>query len=487
MKNSNKLMASLGILLGTAILGGAWSSVNVALAAIQDDLGANLLELGWMMNSYGIAMCATVLPIGKLGDRWGRKRIYMLGILGLLISCFGAGTANSINTIIAFMALLGVSGASILSLSQALMVHQYPENQKSKAIAIWGAFTAISLSLGPLLGGVIIKYLSWRWVFLINTLPSLLAFILVAIFVKEKEQNIAHHKWAGMALFSSIITGVIVSIMQGPSWGWLSWKVFSIMAWTIGSLVLFLINEKKSKSPLFHPNLFANRSFLLSSICNGLLVGFVWSIFFFVPLYLQNQKEMSPMQAGFNMLLITLPVTLFSIPISTLYEKLGAKPLLMSGFFLLFLSVFFHGQLSTAAFCLLIGLGWVLTWGPSTTKALSSLPYRMAGVASGMFMTLQEIGGVLGLTISSVVFRIGRNHFLAPKMKEIESVLQDQTTYLLSNPNEATKFLQPNSPILTWLLQGFKIGHDYMLLCLSVLMFIAIVLSFFIPKKTRLP
>jgi EmrB/QacA subfamily drug resistance transporter len=469
--------------MGMSVLGATWSSINMSLAAIQEDLGANILELGWMMNLYGIAICITLLPIGKLGDYWGKKRFYMLGLIGLILACLGAGTANSISTVIAFMGLLGVSGASILALSQALMVHAYPENQKHRAIALWGSFTSIALSIGPLLGGAIVKYLSWRWVFFINIPLALVSLILVLLFVKQKESHSSDCKWGGIGLLALLIGGLVIAIMHGPLWGWCSWKVLSLLSLSIISLLAFVAVEKRSEDPLFHPNLFAHKGFLLASICNGFLIGFVWAIFFFVPLYLQNQKGLSSLQAGFNMLLITLPITLLSFPVSHLYKKSGAKPLLVSGFFLLFLAVFFHSRLSTEIFCLIIGFGWVLTWGPSTTKALSSLPHRVAGIASGMFMSLQEIGGVLGLTISSVVFRVGMKHFLAPQMKEIQSVLQDQTDYLLSDPIAVAKLVEPNSPIIDWLHQGFKIGYDHMLLFLSFFMILALIAALLIPKE----
>ncbi len=478
-----RILAVVGILLGMAVLAAGWSSINVSLASIQTELGASMLQLQWMMNLYGISICTALLPLGKLGDAHGRKWIYMAGLFGFALACLGAGLAHSPVWVIAFMALFGLSAASVLGLSQALMVHQYPESQKSTAIALWATATSIASSLGPLLGGVLIRYLSWRWVFLINVPVALLALLLVFFFVKREKSFSSHCDWSGVLLLATIVGGTVSAILQGPTWGWGSWKIIGLFMLTLVALISFVVVEKNSDEPLFQPRLFANKGFLFASICNGCLIGFVWAIFFFVPLYLQNEAEVSSLQAGFKMLLITVPVASLSIVIGKLYDKIGAKLPLIFGFTILFISVFFQPILTIEGSCFLIGLGWVLTWGPSASSALSSLPHQMAGVASGMFMTLQEIGGVLGLAIAGMTFRIGTNRFLSPKMEEIQTVLKEHTPSLISDPRAAEKFVDQGSPILSWLHQGFEAGYNDMLLFLSVLMIAAITCSLFVPKK----
>ncbi len=483
MGRTPRFFAVLGILLGMAVLAAGWSSINVSLASIQTELGATILQLQWMMNLYGITICTALLPLGKLGDSHGKKGIYMAGLFGFALACLGAGLANSPVWVIGFMALFGFSAASVLGLSQALMVHQYPASQKSTAIALWATATSIAASLGPLLGGVLIRYLSWRWVFLINVPAALIALLLVWFFVKKDETSSSHCDWSGVLLLATIVGGVVSAILQGPTWGFDSWKIIGLFTLALIAFIVFVIVEMKSNEPLFHPRLFASRGFIFASICNGCLIGFVWAIFFFVPLYLQNDAEISSLQAGIKMLFISVPVAVLSVAVGKLYERIGARFLLFLGFTILLIAVFFQPVLTIELSCLLIGLGWVLTWGPSASSALSSLPHQMAGIASGMFMTLQEIGGVLGLAIAGATFRMGTSNHLAPKMGEIKAGLKDHTASLISDPRAAEKFVDKDSPILAWLHQGFEAGYQDMLLFLSLLALFALVCSLFVPRK----
>lgn len=479
------IFAVTGILLGASILAAAWSSINMSLASIQESLNATVLDLQWMMNMYGITICIFLLPFGKLGDSYGRKYVYLAGVIGLTLACIGAGLASHPTYLIACMGLLGVSGASILTLSQALVVHQFPEEKKSKAIGIWATFVSTSLALGPLVAGLVIHYLSWRYVFLLMTPWSILSIIMICLFVKSEKSTESHCDWAGVILLAGVVGGFVTALLQGPAWGWTSWEVISLFMLAVGALIAFIILELRSKEPLFQTELFAHRGFLFASICNGCSIGFIWATFFFMPLYMQNLLGATAYQTGKQMLLITVPVAVLSFGVSRLYEKVGAKVLLFSGYLILFIAVLSYRVFGLNVFCILAGLGWVLTMGPSATKALSSLPHKLAGMASGMFMTLQEIGGVVSLAIAGVVFRVAADKLLFPKMQEIEKTFGGNAETVISDPSVAEKMIGAEAPLFKLLQKAFSTGYGGVMTFLAVYMAMAMVSSLLIPNSKK--
>lgn len=493
-----RTLAVTGIGLGCMILGMIWSIVNTALASIQNDLGATILNLQWMMNCFGIFLCVPLLTMGKLGDSYGRKNLFILGLFGALVASIIAGTSNHISSLIACMGLYGLSGSIILPLSQALLVHQYPESQKEKAVGLWSIFASLSLALGPLIGGLILNFLGWRWVYLIN-IPAICVAIPMVYFLVEKEKpgEKPHCDWMGIGLLASVVGSLIIGIMQGPSWGWTSISVMGLFGLSILSIYLLIILERKTEAPLFRPDLFLQRSFLFSAIANACTIGFIWLAFFLFPLYLQNMQKFSPFQTGMTLLLVTVPVALLSIPVSKIYAKVGPRTLLFVGFSFLTVSslvqiLFFseHTFWPIALSCVCLGLGWVMAWGPSISCAISTLPHRLAGMASGMFTTLQELGAILSLAIGGVIFQLARKENLAPHIEQITSSLtgenKERAESFLSNPAAVEQVYGAQASIVTWVRDAFVSGYQSTLWFLLFLSLLALIMTWFLPKKAKL-
>ncbi len=347
-----------GIGLGLMVLGMIWSIVNTALASIQKDLSANVIQLQWMMNAFRIFLCVPLLTIGKLGDGYGRKKLFLLGLFCALVASIVAGFATHIGVLIACMGLFGLAGSSILPLSQALLVHQYPENQKEKAVGLWSIFASLSLACGPLVGGIILNFWGWRWIYWINVPAVVVAIFVVLFFVKkEKEFHKPHCDWVGVGLLPLIVSSLVLAIMQGPTWRWNSYVIIGLFSLCFLSLCAFILLERRTTTPLFRPDLFSHRSFLFSAIPNACLIGFIWVVFFLVPLYLQNLLGFAPIEVGLILLLVTLPVAVLSIPVSKLYRKAGAKPLLLLGFCMLIISALLQALFITRAPFWTIGVG----------------------------------------------------------------------------------------------------------------------------------
>jgi len=488
-------VASIG--LGLMVLGMLWSIVNTALASIQKELSATVLQLQWLMNCFGIFLCVPLLTMGKLGDAYGRKRLFLFGLGGTLAASILAGFAHHIGLLIVSMGLYGLSGSIILPLSQALLVHQFPESQKERAIGLWSIFASLSLAIGPLVGGLILNFWGWRWIYLFNIPIILLVLPMIFFFVeKEKEFHKPHCDWLGVGLLALVVGSLVMAIMQGPAWGWDSMIILTLFGLFLISFSLFVILERKTETPLFRPDLFSQRSFLFSAIPNGFVIGFIWVAFFLIPLYLQNMKGLSPFKTGLTLLLVTIPVAILSVPVSKVYKKWGAKPLMLCGlsFFIvsaLLQSIFVStgSYLPIALGCFALGLGWVLSWGPSISCALSSLPHNLAGIASGMFTTVQELGGITTLAIAGVFFRQTNQNLLAPQMDSIDRALShfssDQVQSLITNPIAVENKLGSSSPILLWLQEAFLKSYAAAFWYLLGLCIIAIILTLFLPKKNN--
>lgn len=410
----------LGIGLGE-MLTMNFSLVSTSLPTIQKELGAGLLELQWILNIFGVFLCSTLVMAGRLADTYGRKRIFLLGLIGSVLASLMAGCAQNASWIIVAQAIQGIAGASILAVSQALMVHLFPENQKGHAIAIWGAIIGIASAMGPLLSGILITIVGWRWIFFIMTIVAIVAIIVVSFVVKESK-SVRHRgemDYIGMLLLALSLGSLVLGIMQGPRWGWTS--IRSILTFVCFAVLapLFIIVERKVSFPIVHAEFFLKRDFLLPSLANFCFIGFSWTSFFLFPLYFQKIQGESPLATGAIMLLASVPVSIFSYIIGKWVKIFGSKKLMVMGFCFLFLSIFVQFFMHPSSpliiamsGCFFFGIGWLFAWGPANTAAVASLPHDVAAIASGANSTIQIVGANMILTITGTLFRDNAKPFM---------------------------------------------------------------------------
>lgn len=414
-----KLFSVIGICLGAIVGAMVFSEINTALASIKQQLHASVTQLQWIMNIFGIAICSTVVTFGKLADLFGRKRLYLIGIIAIGISMLGSGLAPNVNWIIFFQIILGLSGAIAIPVSQALISSIYFEHERSKAIGIWATVVGLAMAAGPILAGVIISVLNWRWVFLLNIPIILASFVMVILYVPEsrdEKQNVPID-YLGALLLIIMIASFVLAIVQGHIWSYSS--IITLYFISLVSLIALLVVEHRARDPIIREDLFKNRNFLAASLGNFCLVAFVWAGFFLIPLYLQTVHHYKAYETGLLMLFATIPLAIFSFVGGVLFNRLGPKRLILLGFVFLIISaalqMYYHVNSSLfdiALGTLTFGIGWGLIWGPTTTTAISTLPAKHAGIASGSFVTLQEIGGTVGLAVTVTVVRLQHNFIL---------------------------------------------------------------------------
>jgi EmrB/QacA subfamily drug resistance transporter len=391
----------------------SWSVINTALPTIKIALGASLLQLQWMMSVFGLAIVTSLVIMGRLADVYGKKRFYLLGLTSLSLSLIGSSLSPSPGWIIFFLTFSGLAGAIILPVSQSLLCWIYPESQRGKALGMWASSNGIGLALGPLISGVVLEFLGWRWVFWVLLAVALLSLIIVTLFVQETEKvGDERIDWLGAGFLSGAIGAFVIAVNQSKTWPLSLTLGFFLLSAIF--LALLLWYEKKPKFPIIREDLLKNRSFLLASIAIFSLIFFVWASFFLLPLYFQTIQKFTPLQTGLTMLFVTIPLALVSPYVGTLADRFGPKNLMALGSLFLLISVILQMRtfnLSTSYFSIALattcfGLGWAFLWGPSTSVALSKVPTRTLGLASGTFVTFQEIGGTLGLAITVTVVRM---------------------------------------------------------------------------------
>lgn len=416
MQTRKKVLAVIGASVGAMAMGFSFSLININLESIYQYFGASLLQLQWMINIYGIFIASFLVTMGRLGDIYGRKKIYLIGMSLFGAAMLGAGLAPSSGAIIFFMGIYGIAGSILLPLSQALLVEIFSEEKKGVAVGIWAAANGLSFAAGTIVGGLLLAIFPWRSIFLINVPFALIGFLMTALYCKESktEGESTRIDWLG-AVFLTLSVGLFVlATVQWNVWG--KGLILSLYILSAVNIGILLFVEGKAKMPIIREELFRSRTFLFCCMGNASMIGVLWAGVFLIPLYIQKVLGFDPIYAGLLMLTFSLPQALISPTVGHLYRKMGPKILAGFGFFLFLISSILQLQYSEAtgplliavATCLL-GIGFAFTYTPTAAGALSAIPRNYAGIATGTFMTIQEIGGNVGLAVSGTAARLGKS------------------------------------------------------------------------------
>jgi len=400
-------------------MGLVFTMVNTAIPSIQKSLKTTIHAMQWMMIAFGMINCAFLVTSGRIADVFGRKKIFLLGLFssgaGMLLAGFCSGSPG----LILSMSLAGLGNAILLPVSQAMLVSEFPEMRRKHAIAIWATAVASAMAIGPLFGGIILEELSWKWVFWANIPIVLISFTLVYFFSKESKNrdDPPHIDYKGMLYIALALASFVLIATEFSRLPWVI--IFLLLALLLISIYLLRKNGRTNPSPILLRELVLNRIFICASIASACLILYLWALFFILPIYLQKVHHFSPLDTGLLMLGITVPVALFSPLIGKLYKLKNAWVFIAVGFFLLMLSsilqIFFTAS-STIPFILatilLFGLGYSLICSPTTIAAISVVSTQKAGIASGTFVTFQEIGGTLGLALIVSIIQVYPNLLL---------------------------------------------------------------------------
>jgi EmrB/QacA subfamily drug resistance transporter len=363
--------------------------VNTALPAIQGDLNVSISQLQWVMTILMLALTACMVISGKLADLYGRRLCLYAGLISFAVSSLIAGFSPTINWLIAARFLQGISIAFLYTAPVAIIPSLFPEHHRGRATGLLIGANGLGLAIGPVIGGLIVSTLGWRWIFFINP-PIILMSVLFCFNRLVESKNVHASKkidWWGFILLVIALPAGILGLVQGETWGWLSAPIIGLFILAIAGLVLFYFVENRVSAPIIEFHLLANRIFLAALGANFSLALFYAIDFFLIPLYLHYIHHQAGYQIGLSLLPATVMVALLSSTAGRIVDKKGPKGVLMTGLLLFLISGLLQSQFgvnSSIYFILfaylIFGIGWAFILSPSIVAALSSIPKESSGV-----------------------------------------------------------------------------------------------------------
>lgn len=407
------------------------SIVNVALPAIQHAFRMSQTSLQWIITAYTLTFGGCLLLGGRAADLFGRRKIFLAGVVVFTLASLADGLAQSGGMLIIFRGVQGLAGAFMSPAALSIILVTYREgHERNVALSVWGAVASGGAAVGVLAGGVITQYLNWRWNFFVNVPVGILVVTSALRILDRHDSTLEHNNLdlPGAVLATGGLMTLVYALVKAPVNGWTSHTSLTFFAISIGAIVAFIINESRARHPLMPLRIFRIRNLSGADSLMLCMTAGMFSIFFFTTLYLQEILGYTPVKTGFSFLVVPVAIAIAATNVPRLIQKIGYKPILMvaplivSGglFWLSHIPVngTFWGDIAPGM--ILLGFGMGATFVSVTIAATSGVPSHESGLASGILNTSQQIGGALGLAVltgiatSSGTRYIQNLHLLAP-------------------------------------------------------------------------
>ena len=402
----------LAAILGSGVATIDGSIVNVALPAIERDLGGGLSAQQWVSNAYLLALASLILVGGSLGDIYGERRVFTVGLTAFGVFSVACALAPTIEVLIGARALQGAAAALMVPSSLAIIVATFAPDQRGAAIGTWTAWGGIAAIIGPLAGGVIVDQASWRWIFALNV-PLVLAtvgFVLAA--VPETTTKAGRRvDFIGAGLCAAGLGGVVFALIEQPHYGWSSPVIFLPLIGGVVAFSAFLAYERRAAEPMLELDLFSRRNFAVGNAETLAMYGGLGILFFFLTIFLQEVAGYTALESGLTVVPVTLVVFALSRRFGALADRLGPRvfmgggPLLASVGILLLLRTGIDTNFVTDLLpaLLVFALGLSLTVAPLVATVLADADESDAGIASAINNAVARVAGLVGVSVVGVV------------------------------------------------------------------------------------
>jgi EmrB/QacA subfamily drug resistance transporter len=397
--------------------------VNVALPSIQKDLHSSISGLEWTVNAYTLSFAVLLVTGGRLGDIFGRRRMFLFGVVVFGLSSAFIGFSQSEAWLVAGRAVQGIGAAFMMPATLSIISNAFPAHERGKAIGTWAG-------VSPVVGGFLVENVSWQSIFFLNLpVAALAVFVTLAAARESRDESSTHHvDLPGVTFISIGLATLVLALVEGNSWGWGSASIVGLLAVSLVSLIAFAVAERRVVEPMVDFSFFRSRSFLGSNLVAFIVTFAMLAMFFFLALYMQNIKDYSPLQAGVRFLPSTVVIILVAPIAGRLSDRIGPRPLMTAGLLIVAGSLFWQGHLAVdtsygfliGAF-VLMGLGMGLVMSPMSTAGMNAVEPAKAGVASGILSMSRMVGGTFGVAaMGALITGMGKSKLdeLLPAMPD---------------------------------------------------------------------
>lgn len=461
------LSVSLGVIM--VMLDG--TVVGIANPVIAQDLNASLADLQWVTSGYLLALAVFLITAGKLGDLFGHKKIFLIGVTGFALTSLAIGLSSSIGMLIGLRVLQGLFGALLQPAALALLRVAFPGERLKMAMGAWGGIIGLSSAAGPIVGGLLVEHVSWQSVFFINVPVGIVALAMgLWVLTESKARALSKVDWLGVVLLSGAMFSLVWAIIKAPEWGWGDSLTIGFLIATVVLGAVFVWWQARAAEPLVPLSLFSNASV---SIGTGLMMLVAFSMFgamFFLTFFFQGVHGLSPLDSGLRMLPMSAGMIVASPLAAVLLGKFGTKITIAGGMLVTALAMFLMSQLSIDATFIdsaipfvLLAFGLSPVFVGATEIIVGNAPEDLSGVAGGVQQSAMQVGGalgtaILGAIVSAKVADVYAGHWAQAKLPPLPPEQVDGLKELATFGGAPSAQMMPGVP--EQIVQGItKVSH----------------------------